>query len=149
MGVVLAVCCLFPAACHSSSPRSATDTTSVPADLRVVVGEGGGFAGRWTGFSINSSGSVLSWSGPYEEAETELTGEVRQDELSAFWQSVREAGFFEIDAGEPANMTTFLQITADGKTHRVAWPTRPEAPPGDTPHERLYAQARRLAGQAR
>ncbi|HMB92172.1 MAG TPA: hypothetical protein VKP65_15075, partial [Rhodothermales bacterium] len=53
--------------------------------------------------------------------------------------------YFDQDAQEAGNMTSFIEITANGTTHRTSWVTRVEKTTLVSPLERLYDYSRILA----
>jgi len=116
--------------CHSSDSRkeqSATPSTQkattspVPGDLRIVFGDGGGFAGRWKGYTVTGNGSVVSWEGRMAEENPKPAARLSSNRIQELWNSVKEARYFERVSDETGNMTMFMVITANGKLHRISW----------------------------
>ncbi|GIV59927.1 hypothetical protein GQ464_012140 [Rhodocaloribacter litoris] len=110
-----------------------------PADWRLVCGQGGGVAGRWTGYTITADGTVTAWSGRYAEERVEATGALDRAALQALWTRFEALDFFARVLDEPGNLTAVLEATADGRRHRVAWIPRVEGiEPAETPLETFF-----------
>ena len=116
--------------CHSSDstkqqstpPNSQKATASlIPSDLRVVFGNGGGFTGRWKGYTVTGDGSVVSWEGRMAEENPKPAAKLSSNRIQELWNSVNEARYFERVSDETGNMTMFMAITANGKLHRISW----------------------------
>jgi len=122
---------------------------TVPPDFRLVAGSGGGFTGRWDGFVVRADGTVLEWAGIGAHADSTVAGRLNAASIDSLWKWVQEARFFEDAGGEPGNMSAFLEIRAEGRTHRVVWvPTVEGLEPPANPTEALYRVARRMAAGA-
>jgi hypothetical protein len=142
------VLCVFSVlailACHSndsSRPDSSNDI-SAPNDLRLVIGEGGGFTGEWNGYTVDSTGSVFSWKGAKAEENSQRASNLKATQLHELWNTIANGHFFEIDASGTGNMTQFMTVSANGKVHRVSW-AKPSARASDlTPVQRMYDTCR-------
>lgn len=122
---------------------------AVPPDFRLVAGSGGGFTGRWDGFVVRADGTVLEWAGIGASADSTVIGRLKAATIDSLWQEVRAARFFQNPGGEPGNMSAFLEVRAEGRTHRVVWvPSVEGLEPPANPTEALYRAARRLAAGA-
>lgn len=104
-----------------SAPQDHATSTSVPDDFTAVVGQGGGVTGRWDGYTVQPDGTVLSWDGSMAGENPQRAGQLAPEVLGELWQSVQDSKFMEMAPGEPGNLTTILEVTADGVTHRVQW----------------------------
>jgi hypothetical protein len=125
--------------------NTAIQVADVPADFMMTFGQGGGFAGLWSGYVIHADGAVQAWQGPATREDTTAAGTLRPEEIAALWEEVQELDYFSQDAQEAGNMTSFIEITADGTTHRTSWVTRIEKTTPTSPLERLYDYSRTLA----
>lgn len=117
----------------------------VPADFTMVFGQGGGFAGLWSGYVIHADGTVQTWQGPVTREDTTTAGMLPSEDIAALWNEVQENNYFDQDAQEAGNMTSFIELTANGTTHRTSWVIRVEKATPATPLERLYDYSRMLA----
>lgn len=114
---------------------------SVPPDLRVVLGEGGGVTGRWTGRTIAADGTWQQWAGRTAEENPEPGGTIEPEGLRALWTEIVRADFFSLESGEPGNMTRFLRVTANDRTHEVRWSPQMGAAATPTPVQKLYTKS--------
>ena len=112
--------------CLMLSCSQSNTNTATPADLKVVIGEGGGFTGLWHGFTVEPGGVVQRWRGPIPEGDPEPAGELSAEDLGKLWTAIEGQGFFSMPEGESGNLTRFLQVTARGQTRRVQWVPQPK-----------------------
>ena len=138
-------------ACHShdSTKSDSHSDIPVPSDLRLVIGEGGGFTGEWNGNTVDSSGSVFSWRGTKAEENSQRSSKLKATQLRELWSSIADGHFFEIDSAGTGNMTQFMTVSANGKMHRVSW-EKPGATGSDpTPIQRIYNTCRGILARNR
>lgn len=150
-GLLLMVPCLVGCLGWSGCARSkaTTQAADVPADFTMVFGQGGGFAGLWSGYVIDADGRVAAWKGPVTREDTTDIGTLTPEAVAALWQQVQEAEYFVQKRTETGNMTSYIEVTAEGVTHRTSWVTRVEmTKPPPSPLEKLYDYSRALAQNA-
>ncbi len=150
------------AACKSTAqdppePGTVQDTSKAdpapdpPADFALMLGQGGGFAGLWEGYAIAPDGAVTAWKGYVAGDNAAPADTLTAAQRQALWERIEVAGFFDYEREETGNITAFLEVTADGRTHRASWIPRVEGVEEITdPVERLYLYCRdvaRAAGQ--
>ncbi len=112
----------------------------------MTLGQGGGFAGLWSGFTIEADGSIVEWSGPVAESNTRPAGTLTPEQAAAVWRDVIQTDFFSQKIDERGEMTAFLKIYADSIEHRVSWiPGLEEMEPPKHPAEALYWRTRKMA----
>lgn len=144
LGILLIVAVLGPGCQPSARPEAAAPT---PEDFTLRFGQGGGFSGLWQGYTIRPDGGVTQWNGPAAGANEEPAGRLSRAQMDSLWQRVEAAGFFSQDTREVGNMTAFIEVQAEGRTHRASWIPRVVGDP-ETPLEHLYAFSRALARAA-
>ena len=109
------VLALTVAAC-AGPPRA-----DVPSDLEVVTGQGGGFAGSWSGYVLRADGSVQRWtSQPGAARVMEPVGVLEGAAVAAIWSRL-EADALGLEADEPGNLSRALEVVARGQAHRLTW----------------------------
>jgi len=96
-------------------------SASVPTDLTILFGEGGGATGRWTGHVIEADGSVFDWQGMELGANREAAGALDLDDLGVLLARITESGFYDTQQNERGNLTRLVRITSQGETHEVSW----------------------------
>ena len=106
--------------------KAASTEMSIPADLKIVLGHTGGFAGRSMGYSIYANGDVLKWEGKYPEENRQATAIVDQDHVQQLWNHASEIKILEMQEQVMGNVTWFITVTADGESRRVTWAKRDE-----------------------
>lgn len=147
--MVLMLSLLGGLGCGSSAPASNDAVpSSVPRDFRLVLGEGGGATGRWSGYTLERDGAVLAWQGPVAESDPNRIATLSPEDVSTFWREAVEADIFDADMQDAGNRTAFVQIRANGREHRVSWvPGYAPIEPPKTPIEAFYRQSRSRLGQ--
>jgi hypothetical protein len=130
-GVLYAVC-LFSlplfAFCSQSDDSSQKDLVlsqtgqaPLPSDLTITFGEGGGVTGMWEGFTIHPDGAVLRWHGREPGADPQQAGRLPETTRRALWTEIGRMDFFNNQSSEAGDLTRFVQVIADKKSHRVQW----------------------------
>jgi hypothetical protein len=139
--------------CSSSSRSDMADapqTEPVPTDFKLTLGQGGGFAGRWTGFTIDHDGTISEWSGPVAESNMHPAGTLSSQQLQAIWRDATESEFFSQEIAESGELTAFLKINADSIEHRVFWiPGVEELESPKHPAEAMYRRTLKVASAAK
>lgn len=139
--------CMEWSGCAQS--RASTEAADVPADFMMTFGQGGGFAGLWSGYIIHADGGVAQWKGLVAREDTTDIGTLTPEEVATLWQQVQAVDYFDHRLAESGNMTSFVEVTANGATHRTSWATRVEmTKPPPTTLEELYEYSRALAQNA-
>lgn len=116
------LCILVSFACMRPSKETPERQRLYPADFKVVAGEGGGFTGRWHGYSIAADASVYEWDGLTLEQNSKKTKELSVDQLNSLWQVVQQHEFFRRESEqEHGNLTRVLKITANGSLYEYSW----------------------------
>lgn len=122
---------------------------AAPEDFTMVFGEGGGFTGRWDGYSIESDGDVLAWSGPTAGEERTPVGSLTAAQMDDLWARVQDAQFFDQNVRETGNITAIIEVTAGGRKHRVSWiPGAEGFEPPRSAIDALYRHSLQIAGEA-
>ena len=137
---------------RSISPDTAESTQydPAPSDFKMMLGQGGGFAGRWTGFTIESDGSIVEWSGPVAGSNEHPAGTLGREGAAAIWHDVVKIDFFSQEIDERGEVTAFLTINADSVEHRVSWiPGVEGLEPPKHPVEALLWRTRKIAMAAK
>ncbi len=121
----------------------------IPEDFRIVFGNGGGFAGLWEGFTVESNGQVLRWLGRYAEDKAQPAGSLGTAQVAELWMCLENHQFFVTESDVRGNMTGIIEATAHADTHRVFWkPIPSSAKVPLAPLDSLYGQLRRIVQSA-
>lgn len=125
LGVVLVVICLGSNACVAT--RDARTASTRPDDLSVSLGRGGGFSGMWEGVRVEQDGAVIHWSGHGEGGDERRGGTLTEAQMADIWQRLNEDDLLRTNLSETGNMTSLIEVTANGSTHRISWEVGSEA----------------------
>jgi hypothetical protein len=88
--------------------------------FRIVVGEGGGFAGTWEGYTIWSDGTVAAWSGRKARENEHEVGKLPPDTLCALWGDAKL--LMQTPTVEASgNLVRFLKVTVGDTTRSYSW----------------------------
>lgn len=135
MGILLG---LLLGSCSTSGSGSAT--AGIPADLRIMLGEGGGFSGLWSGFTLTSGDSVFRWTGRLPGDNLVAVGSVPHDSLLALWRSIDASSLLDsVSTETQANLVHLVAIRAQGRERSFTWA---ESAPAGPPSAALLLNAR-------
>jgi hypothetical protein len=108
--------------CSPTSSSSRNESTPVPTDFKIVFGEGGGFSGLWSGYSIHADDTVYLWKGRSFGENPIFAGTLPHDSLESLWQVIQELQLLERPSNViRANYVQALAVSADGSEHMFAW----------------------------
>jgi hypothetical protein len=93
---------------------------NVPADFRLLIGEGGGFTGSYAGYLVHADGSVFEWRSRSAAEDTVLLAHLTPAQLEALRERVAQ-GLTNVDFNEPGNVSAFIDLTDEGQRRRVTW----------------------------
>ena len=113
---------LLPIGCSPTSSSSRVAPPSVPSDLRIVIGEGGGITGLWSGYSILAGDTLLTWKGQSMGENPTFAGRFPHDTVLALWETIR--GLHLLDQASHsihANYIQVLSISVGGSEHGFSW----------------------------
>ncbi len=100
---------------------------AMPPDFSIVIGSGGGYSGMWEGHRIDADGAVTAWSGVAEREEARRVGSLSESHMASLWQRIHDDGLLDLQISESGNLTTFIEMTANGSTRRLSWATGSQA----------------------
>lgn len=135
---LLALALLLIAAACSPSRQAGADAGTPPPDFVVLFGRTGGMAGQMQGHTIRADGTVLRWDGKSPEERVQAEGRLDPDQMAALWARVQAAEVFSMQRQDMDPTVTFVTVTADGDSRRVAWHVPLGETPPDTPIQALY-----------
>jgi hypothetical protein len=129
---------LVVGACSSCDPDSiGQKEKGKPPMLRIVMGEGGGFAGSWQGYTINGEGTVYAWSGKGARENEHQIGRLSPDTLCALWDAVQDLEtIHEVDSA--GSLTRFIEITVQDSSKTFSWRPQPGASTTKAAYQRLH-----------
>ena len=132
----------------SKSSKKADDQIAIPAQFSIMFGQGGGFTGRWSGYTIEADGTLLKWDGRYAEDGAKPIAQLTPEQMGSLWQCVNDHNFFDRIREEYGNQTAIMRVTAEADTHRVSWkPVVRESKYPLTPLDSLYFQVHELIAE--
>jgi hypothetical protein len=130
----------------AASATSPADSTTAPPDFLLLVGKGGGFTGRWLGFSVGESGEVWKWTGPGQPSDSTLLGTLDRTDLDSIWTDALRSGLFERTTMNPGNLSARIELTGLSRRVTLTWTSGFGRDTPDLPEERFYGRLeRRLA----
>ncbi len=94
---------------------------------QIVFGDGGGFAGIETSFTLLENGQIFKQVG-VEGAFEELKS-IKSKEAKVLFDKVNSLQLFKLDIEKPGNMYYFLRQVTDNLDSRVTWGAGDYMPP--------------------
>jgi hypothetical protein len=133
----------------SGPPQSGSTTRGglVPKDFRMSVGEGGGFSGIWSGYTIQGGDSVYAWNGRGPESNPGFLGLIPPDSLLALWNVLSSTHLLDSSSVEGySNYSRFLSIRASGIERSFQCPVGDNDPGACGPASNLGARTTSMMG---
>lgn len=127
---------LFSVGCKSNEGVVGEEGGDSPA-FELVVGEGGGFTGRYEGFSVSRDGALWSWEGRYAEDGPERLRALDEQERRAIWRMLQEGDFFEMNLTERTNYSMFIRVSTQDTSRQLMW-MPDEGDEAKVPAQNLY-----------
>jgi hypothetical protein len=119
---IAAMLTLFFAACKTT--KYSPDKFPI---RQIVFGDGGGFAGIETSYTLLENGQLFKQAG-VEGAYTELKA-IKGKEAKVLFDKVNSLQLFKLDIDKPGNMYYFLRQVTDHLDSRVTWGAGDYMPP--------------------
>lgn len=94
---------------------------------QIVFGDGGGFAGIETSYTLLENGQIFKQVG-VEGAYTELKA-IKAKQAKELFDKVNSLHIFKLDIDKPGNMYYFLRQATDNLDSRVTWGAGDYMPP--------------------
>jgi hypothetical protein len=118
---------LLMGACRSAAVEK-------PIEGELLVGQGGGFTGLYSGYLLRSDGVILRWSQfPGQPERTESAGVCPADSLQPFLRQLEQWRQRGLRLQGTGNMVVFLELRRDTGSYRLQW----ELGEADVPSEVL------------
>ncbi len=106
---------LLMGACRSTAVHK-------PIEGELLVGQGGGFTGLYSGYLLRSDGVILRWSQfPGQPERTEPAATCSADSLQPFLQRLEEWQQRGLRLQGTGNMVVFLELRQDTGSYRLQW----------------------------
>jgi hypothetical protein len=99
------------------SKKVATDPVT---QIGLVWGSGGGFTGKSTTFKLLESGEIYKTEGTQGATMLPMKP-IKAKVAKAMFSAARELNLAEVSQNTPGNMYNYLELTVDGKPHRITW----------------------------
>ncbi len=141
---VLVLVAVFLTTCSSS--RQDSRPLTVPPDLDVMVSEGGGFAGQWTGYHVDSTGNITRLSGRPPGLTRSSAGRLSTGEMADLWSLIDSSRILDTQSSsQSGNMTRTISVRARRRAVERSWPL---SVPATSPVDALYNDVLRILRNA-
>lgn len=94
-------------------------------EKQLVFGNGGGFAGIETAYTLLENGQLFKHNS-HDSIPKELT-KLGRKTAQQFFTALNDMAFDTISLNDPGNIYQFIQLQEEGKTHKVTWNAANEA----------------------
>ena len=88
---------------------------------KIVFGEGGGFAGTVTKYSIFDNGQVFVQEG-FDASTANETTSLKKKEAKKLLKELKKLNFTKIKYNKPGNVYQFIGLQLKDSMHKVQWP---------------------------
>ncbi|MCT4622342.1 MAG: hypothetical protein N4A46_01870 [Schleiferiaceae bacterium] len=116
-------------ACNTQKPVSG-DVEDVPTEnedkpvekreaMSLIIGEGGGFTGRYTFYRLSENGQVDLYN-EQEEIYTEV-GKLKSSFASRVFEEAEQLKLGDMEYYKPGNMNYRITITDEGQSNTINW----------------------------
>ena len=105
-------------AAASCGDDSAPDTSSLPKDLVIDVGQAG-TSGVMSGFTIRADGSLWSWQGEAEPQARDVI--VPKGDRAEVWKHITACKLHESDRRGEGAASRMVRVKTGGATHEATW----------------------------
>ena len=117
---------------------------SLPED-RLLFGEGGGFAGIETTYTLLENGQVFKFDSK-APAPVEIGG-TKKKAANRLFETAESLGLLTLEFKHPGNIYQFIEFQDDGKKSRVVWGDKEH--PVDPKIADLYQQLTQITDKAK
>lgn len=88
--------------------------------FRIVLGEGGGIAGTWEGYTISGSGAVFAWKGRLAGENEREVGRLPADTMCALWEAVQKLKTVP-SVKSSGSLVRYLQVAIQETSREYSW----------------------------
>jgi hypothetical protein len=89
------------------------------SQVKITVGEGGGFTGFHTSYVIYGTGMVERYT--TKDNKTEQVKSVPLDSVRVWVNRMDQINFTGIELDQPGNMSYYMELQEPSKTHSIRW----------------------------
>ena len=86
---------------------------------RLILGNGGGFTGKYTEYILFENGQVFKNNMLNETVED--LGRIGKEETQQFFSNFEILGLSEIELHEPGNMNFYISVQRENTIHKLLW----------------------------
>lgn len=107
--------------------RSKQKITRDLTQVKITIGQGGGFTGYYIDYIIYGTGKLEKYTS--KDEKTAVLKPMPVDSVRAWVNRMDQINFEGIVLDQPGNMSYYLELQEPDKTHKVRWGDA--TPPGD------------------
>ena len=91
---------------------------SNPPENTISFGDGGGFAGIETGYTLLENGQLFRHNVPGDTVELEA---IKKKEAASLYETFKGLRLQQLDIEQPGNLYYFIKFTTSEITHGITW----------------------------
>ncbi len=93
-----------------------------PLHFAIILGSGGGFAGRYEGYYVDSLGAVSSWRGvTFGNSARKEIGKFDPGQCAAIQDMIAGDSLLALNFTKAVNLTSFMTLASGAGEHRFSW----------------------------
>lgn len=89
-----------------------------PPDNTISFGDGGGFAGLETGFTLLENGQIFKHNVPGDTTELQS---IKKKDAKAYYEKFKGLRLAQLDIEQPGNLYYFVRFTNPDIAHGITW----------------------------
>ncbi len=93
-----------------------------PLHFAIILGSGGGFAGRYEGYYVDSLGAVSSWRGvTFGNSTRKEIGTLEPGKCAAIQDMITGDSLLAMNFTNAGNLTSFMTLASGAGEYRFSW----------------------------
>lgn len=99
--------------------KSKQKTTRDLSQVKITIGQGGGFTGYYTDYVMYGTGKLERYTS--KDQKTAVINSVPVDSIRAWVNRMDQINFNGIELDKPGNMSYYIELQEPKMTHKVRW----------------------------
>lgn len=99
--------------CQNQTKLSVDENKTQP-EIFLKIGSGGGFTGLWTGYEVDTNGTIFSWQGESADSSTKkMFGKLDAEKMMKIKNILSDEKLTATNENSPGNFSYYLKAKSD------------------------------------